>query len=269
MRKERYLPISEFARISGVSRQRLIYYDNIGLFRPALVKPNGYRCYAHWQVETITAICILSDLGVSLEQIKDYLQKYDPEQAIQMLKEQEQMIEQKIQRLQALQDMLRTRTHLLEEGLRAGDEIQVVQREETPLYLSEPFHCDNSELPDELWVRFYNGGEKQGIPFCYPVCYLVAQEDLLAGDCHMVSHLCYCLSNPVKANGAMPAGRYLVGYGNCHYGDSGSLYQKMLQHIRDTGLDIGGNAYEEYLMDELATSHPDGYRVRISICLKD
>ncbi len=40
--EKREFSISEFAALMGVSRQTLIYYDRIGLFRPARVdRTNG------------------------------------------------------------------------------------------------------------------------------------------------------------------------------------------------------------------------------------
>ena len=42
----------ELARLHGVSKQTLIFYDKIGLFRPAYVDPdNGYRYYSASQID--------------------------------------------------------------------------------------------------------------------------------------------------------------------------------------------------------------------------
>lgn len=268
MRKERYLSISEFAKISDISRKALIFYDNIGLFKPAMVKANGYRYYAHWQIETITVISILSELGMPLEEIKKYLYQYETDEAYQMLKNQDQVIEQKIEKLRSTREMLRMRVRLMEEGMRADTDFHVVEQEETPLYLSEPFHYDTNEMPDELWVRFYTNCEKRQISFCYPICYVVTYEDLRAGHYQMVSRLCFRMVDMEKANGVMPKGRYLVGYRNFHYGDTFPLYEEMCRYIEEHHLKIRGNAYEEYILDELTTCRPEDYRVKLSILLE-
>ena len=70
--ENKYLSISDFSRLSSVSRKALIYYDRIGLFKPDFVKENGYRYYSHHQIETITVINTLSGSGMSLEQIKEF-----------------------------------------------------------------------------------------------------------------------------------------------------------------------------------------------------
>lgn len=43
--KDNYLTISEFSKISEISRKTLIFYDNIGLFSPEYTASNGYRYY--------------------------------------------------------------------------------------------------------------------------------------------------------------------------------------------------------------------------------
>lgn len=268
MRQERYLSISEFAKISDVSRKALIFYDRIGLFKPARVLPNGYRYYAHWQIETITVINVLSGLGVPLEEIKHYLQNCDPQQAMQMFQKQSEAIQRKIETLRATQEMLEMRMELVQEGLAAGEEFCVVEQAETPLYWSEPFHHDTNQIPDEICVRFYNACEQKNISFCYPICYIVTQENLLAEKYTMVSRLCFRMKKWEKANGSMPAGRYLVGYGNYHYGDTLPLYKKLCRYAARQGLAIGGNAYEEYLLDEIMVSNPDAYKVKLSIQLR-
>lgn len=40
-----YISISEMAKLHGITRQTLIHYDNIDLFKPAKVDTNGYRYF--------------------------------------------------------------------------------------------------------------------------------------------------------------------------------------------------------------------------------
>lgn len=48
--------ISEMASLFNVSRQTLIYYDKIGLFKPAVVNEKGYRFYSPTQIPLMRAI---------------------------------------------------------------------------------------------------------------------------------------------------------------------------------------------------------------------
>jgi DNA-binding transcriptional MerR regulator len=63
--------IGEFARLGGVSVKALRFYDQLGLLRPAAVDPRTrYRLYHPRQLQDLTAILALKDLGASLEDIR-------------------------------------------------------------------------------------------------------------------------------------------------------------------------------------------------------
>lgn len=158
---------------------------------------------------------------------------------------------------------------MIEEGLAASeDAFQIVEREELLIYQSDHFRYDAGEIPDEQWVAFYKACEQKHIPFCYPVGYIVRREDLLCGAYSTISHLFSRTENTASANSVMPAGRYLVGYGNYHYGDATELYRRMCVHAEQYHLMLGGNAYEEYLLDELIADRPEEFKVKISIKLE-
>ena len=69
MQKERYITTGEFARLLGVSKHTLFYYDKIGLFSPEVKGENDYRYYSFSQVEVFEIITTLRDLEVPLSDI--------------------------------------------------------------------------------------------------------------------------------------------------------------------------------------------------------
>ena len=76
--KEKYFTTGEFAKICHVEKHVLFHYDEIGLFKPAVVKENGYRYYSYHQYDTFAVIRTLKRLGTSLRDIKIYLEQRDP-----------------------------------------------------------------------------------------------------------------------------------------------------------------------------------------------
>ena len=67
--KKNYFTTGEFAKMAGVNKQTLFYYDQEGIFKPDMVAENGYRCYSYAQFETFTVSSMLRDLGVSIKEI--------------------------------------------------------------------------------------------------------------------------------------------------------------------------------------------------------
>ena len=95
MKGNRYLTISEFSKISEVSRRALIFYDNIGLFSPEYTGENGYRYYSHEQIYSIFVINILKESGMSLQEIKAFLQGCTPKSAAMLLQKQGEAVAKK------------------------------------------------------------------------------------------------------------------------------------------------------------------------------
>ena len=54
-----YFTTGEFAKLWGVKKQTLFHYDEIGIFKPAIKKPNGYRYYSYQQFEVFGVISVL------------------------------------------------------------------------------------------------------------------------------------------------------------------------------------------------------------------
>ena len=73
------------AKIHRISRQTLIYYDKIGLFKPVLIDKNGYRLYSVTQIPYLREICFLKDIGIKLNDIKQHIKNRNPDSAVSLL----------------------------------------------------------------------------------------------------------------------------------------------------------------------------------------
>jgi DNA-binding transcriptional MerR regulator len=70
------LPISEFARAGNVTIRALRFYDELGLLSPAYVVPeSGYRRYSPTQFAQLNQIQAFKDMGFSLQEIRELLQR--------------------------------------------------------------------------------------------------------------------------------------------------------------------------------------------------
>lgn len=66
------LKISDASRLTGVPVKTLRYWEEFGLFRPAFVDEwTGYRQYSEGNIERISQIVYLKELGFSLKEIKE------------------------------------------------------------------------------------------------------------------------------------------------------------------------------------------------------
>lgn len=66
--------IGQFAAIHGITKKTLMWYDEIGLLKPAVVGENGYRYYTYFQSPTLETILMLRELNVSIPEIQTFCQ---------------------------------------------------------------------------------------------------------------------------------------------------------------------------------------------------
>lgn len=97
----------EMARIHGISKQTLIHYDRIGLLKPRYRDlTSGYRYYDLLQIRDLDVILLLKDLGLSLEETKEFIKYESCKKRIDRLKLQHNSIEQKRKLLHKIQNYL-------------------------------------------------------------------------------------------------------------------------------------------------------------------
>jgi DNA-binding transcriptional MerR regulator len=65
--------ITTFARRFGLARATLLYYDRIGLLKPAGLSPSGYRLYGEREAARMTRIDTYRKAGLSLDAIRAIL----------------------------------------------------------------------------------------------------------------------------------------------------------------------------------------------------
>ena len=127
--------VGEMAKLSNISKQTLIFYDRKGVFSPNYVDPdNGYRYYSADQLELLDNILILKEMGLSLEEIKSFMENRSVELALSLMREQKQKMEQRMERIWKLQKKLDDKIEVLEAFQK--DEKRIVFLEKTePEYL--------------------------------------------------------------------------------------------------------------------------------------
>ena len=98
--KNKLLTIGQFAALHGINKKTLMWYDEIGLFKPAAVNPqNGYRYYNYHQSSILETILLLRELDVSIGEIQQFMKHRSASSLAYLLEEK-------------ITDLGRTITHL-------------------------------------------------------------------------------------------------------------------------------------------------------------
>lgn len=97
--------ISQVAKLTGISPRTLQYYDEIGLLKPSSLTPSGYRLYDDEALQNLQQILFFKELGFSLREIGEIMQKPDFDR-ISAFKKQKKLLLLKRNRIERLIELL-------------------------------------------------------------------------------------------------------------------------------------------------------------------
>ena len=123
MEDRQWLRVKELADTVGVSRQTLIYYDSIDLFKPEFIDTNGYRKYSTSQIMELREILFLKNNNVPLEVIKANIKKKSLDNIKKGLKASREKMLTDIESMNRKVEKINNRIYALE---RAGLELYTV-----------------------------------------------------------------------------------------------------------------------------------------------
>lgn len=98
--EKNYISISRMASMHNISRQTLIHYDHINLFKPAYINKNGYRYYSTYQIPFLREICLMKNLGFSLEEIKEHFANRNTNSAYELMENKLKKVKDEIYELE-------------------------------------------------------------------------------------------------------------------------------------------------------------------------
>lgn len=255
----------EFAKRFGIKKDTLFYYDRIGLFHPAIVNENGYRYYTYEQLDIFWMIQSLRELNFPINALQHYINAPSPEKLVQLSKEQRNHVEEEIQKLEQIHWLLHTIVTYSEESLHAPlDQLSLKVLPEEPILYSDPLPQNNAHINSQEWFEFTEGFLKEaqlkGPAYAGS---RVSKKDIEAGIFERVDRLFVRRQSPKSQ--VRPGGLYAITYHKGPYDSPKDIYLPFIQKIKEQGLTICGDAYEEYPLDKLAVQDPNDFMIKISI----
>ena len=261
--------IGEVARYQNLSKQTLIFYDKIGLFRPAWVDPdNGYRYYSASQLDQLDTIIIMKTIGFSLAEIREHIRHYNIDSSLAALRRQLTVIDRQIEQLRQIRSRVQNRCEQMEQ-VRHLEADPAVQVGETP---AQWLFCRPVAAPYTLreisiaTKRCFADSHARNLPTRFQCGVVVPLEKILAGRFTEASEAFLPMEpTDAAADGLrlLPAGRCVSVYHVGDYLSIGRSYQKLLEHCRRHGLELCSDSYEFCINDYISTRDENEYITRI------
>lgn len=91
--------VSQLAKLCGVSRTTILYYEKKGLLKPSNRSENGYRWYGDEKVILLKSILTYRSYGLPVSQLKDIIDHGDDAVREKILRKQFEALEHEINEL--------------------------------------------------------------------------------------------------------------------------------------------------------------------------
>lgn len=266
---EDYFSIGELSSYQNISKQTLIFYDKIGLFRPAYVDPgNGYRYYSASQLDELDTILILKKCGLSLQAIKELLEHYTTESSLRVLTQQVQVLDRQMEELRMVRSRLAQRCVQLERaGLhREGGDQPRVERLPAQLLLIRPVEPPFTlrEISIATKQCFAQAFQEQ-LPIYFQSGVTVPLERIRAGRYTEASAAFLPIEGTDRAENLLqlPEGLGASIYHRGDYLSIGRSYRRLLEFCQAENLEIRSDSYEFCINDYITTGDESEYLTKI------
>ena len=263
----KYFSIGELSKHQNISRQTLIFYDKIGLFKPAYVDPlNGYRYYSANQLDVLDTICVMKKVGFSLDEIKNHMKNYNLDSSLIAMRKQLTIIDNQIKELELIKSCLIHRCNQLElsSNITHNQKIHLENIDKQYLLLQEvdkPYTLDMVSIATKkIFVRAF----KQHLPVFFQSGVIVPLSNIKNGE-YIKASYAFLPIEKCDLDGAkeIPSGKCVVGYHSGDYLSISKTYNKILEYVKKHKLKITSNAYEFAINDSLSTGDEKEYLTKI------
>ncbi len=265
--KSKLLTIGQFAALHGINKKTLMWYDEIGLFKPAAVNPeNGYRCYNYHQSPILETILLLRELDVSITEIQEFMRHRCAENMKTLLEEKITDLDLQIMHLTAVRKTLQNHCQSMETLLTMDlSEISIVEKEERCLVTvdidSETTFEKEVELITAETARYRLGR-------LHHASYgsMIPVSSLRNGNFDDYTKLFIEIPFLEKKKGIhiQPKGSYIRAFHKGSFDRIPKRYHAIFDFARRQGLTLSGFSYEKGI-NETVVDCVDDYIVQIEI----
>lgn len=263
---KKYLSIGAFSKLAGINRKNLIYYDEIGILKPAFVKENGYRYYYFNQLDEVSIILALKDLDVPLKEIRNYMENVSPDNLINLIAAQKQKILEELNRLNQMNYIIEQRSNNAPVISSINcSKILLEYCEEEVLFLGSQYLYDANNIEKDF-VSFLDYCKSKKVLYGYPLGVYINYDSVISDNIRTYKYF-YKVSQSLDLieKTKKPTGLYVIAYDNSYLAEDMKIFDKVNKFIEKNRLKPCGNVYIENISDEIITKNPDKYLSKISV----
>ncbi len=264
---DKLLTIGQFAKLHGINKKTLMWYDEIRLFRPAVINPeNGYRYYSYHQSPVLETILLLRELDVSIEEIQSFMENRSAASLKLLLDEKIEDLDQRLLHLQALRKTVAG----YQQGMAALltmdlSKISIIEKEERCLATVDVNKNTSFEQEVELitaQTAKYQLGRLHDASYGSMLSVSSLKEGRFDDYCKLFIEIPFLAQKDDFH--IQPAGTYLRAFHKGSWDGIPKRYQEILEYAEKHRIVLSGFSYEKGI-NEMVIDRIEDYIVQIEI----
>jgi DNA-binding transcriptional MerR regulator len=266
-KNNKFLTIGQFAAMHGINKKTLMWYDEIGLFKPASINSeNGYRFYTYHQSSVLETILLLRELDVPIHDIQAFMKNRSAGSLKALLEEKIADLDLQITHLQAVRTTLCAHCQNMSTLLTMDlSEISIIEREERCLVTVDI----DREITFEEEVELITAEtERYRLGRLHDASYgsMIPVLSLLDGRWDQYSKLFIEIPFLTYQAGlhTAPGGKYVRAFHKGDWNEIPRRYEEILRFAKSHNLTLHGFSYEMGINENVVDRMED-YIVQIEI----
>jgi DNA-binding transcriptional MerR regulator/effector-binding domain-containing protein len=262
----------EFARLCGVSKHTLFHYDAMEIFSPETKGENNYRYYSLEQIEVFFVITALKEIGMSLREIKNYLDRRSPGELVILLQEQELQINRKIEELLEIKAIIANKMEQTKNALAINHGEMSMQWQRKEYLLKTQIYQKDSKAQAIAVAKHVRLCKEWGAENPYSFGGALNLAKVISEDYNAYE---FFYTRIVRKPGkpgiylVKPAGTYITSYHTGGYHTIEEAYRRTIDHAASSGHALTGFLYEDVLLDDLSVHGYDNYSLKLSVLVRE
>lgn len=261
--------IGDISKLYNISNDILRYYEKIGLLIPDVRGENRYRYYSESQLWKLNNIRSLRNLGVSLNEIIDFLNTRSIKKTKEMIKFQLKKIDENLRELLKLKEEL----ELKKENIRYFENFSDYEIPRIKYYPKRYILLKNGKFKDEneinLELKKLKRKSEEDNDFIFTeseIGTVIKLEEWEKGNYSDYIGT-FIITNEIKEN-FLDEGEYLTYFFSGDYINLSKHYKKLKEFIRENNYRVCGNIIELYHIEMHITENKEEYVTEIQIPLE-
>ncbi|MFC3746966.1 MerR family transcriptional regulator [Paenibacillus sp. GCM10012306] len=261
--------INEISKLYGIGVDALRYYEKLGLLVPRR-DDNGYRLYSLHDIYKLNIIRDLRQLDFTMQQIKTYLDDQSVENTLELLYTEQELIKERMTKLETTQRIIQSRIKVLTDARQIQTGVFSIKTYPDRPCLQLNTRITRDEEMDYAIKKLHQKHKRHILDLGNQLYGASASLEELNHGMRDVFNSVFFIFDPAEDGELdydyiLPAGDYLSFYYRGSYRQS---YEKMLEvvaHANKKGLQLLGDPFEIYEIDNRDTIITDQFLTEIQL----